>query len=276
MFSSELNYANPVPETLHDLVNVAYVRAHAYSDYNDAYKKFTQVILHPDVLDADARTDNAVLLEDARATRERAWVLCLAEHNGVKILGFEDIDCHAELQQAKQDTASLLGIPEGARPRDIVDYLSQLHDRRLRQDTRTISSEHARTIFTMGRITVLEQYMSGEITEGKVLAPEERRRVAATHADFGRNAAYGFAQLGNQPDLLVEIALHGARAEKAKGGKISSTKAARWMLREASGIFQTLGQGHGETIVDTVGMVREFAPFLASQQRAASSINTHP
>lgn len=275
MFTNRLDYTSNFPAVMRDVVDMGYKQAHHQKSPELAYTNFTKVITY-DVPQIDNATDNAVLLETARASRERAWIVCQALHSGRVLIEGANPNYREDIEQAKSDTALLLNFSEETTPITVKNYLSELHDDRLRQDTRTILSEHARTNLIIGRMTILELFMAGELAEGKILTTRERQKVSAAQTDLGREGAYGYALLGNQPNLLVEIAVHAARAEKSTGGIPSSVGAAGWMMRGLSGVIQSLVQGSAEEKVDAFIIAKEFAPLLGSQESAASSIPRHP
>ena len=100
-----------------------------------------------------------------------------------------------------------------------------------------------------------------------------QREIVAIHEEFGRNGAYGFAVLGNQPNLVVDILAHAARAEMVQGGKAARLKAAHWL---SLGLLRSMGQPQGGEENYARNVLQEFKPYVSSQKQAIQSVRLHP
>ena len=176
-----------------------------------------------------------------------------------------------EIASSALATANLLHITAETKPAVVKARLAETQDEELRQDSRTIASVHARTLLTRGRIGLV-QLLLGKDAE-RTTPAAVTRQIIATQEDFGPNGAYGFALLGNQPNLVADISAHAARANMLQGDRTARLKATHWLAR---GLFWTMGQPHGGQEGHARNVLREFRPYVASPKQAAESVRLHP
>ncbi len=270
LFTNKLDYSNPTVADMRTQTNAAINYADSYDMFYRAYTNFSEVLHNKPELD-DVASANAVTLEYARAQRERAWLVCRAIHSSDGLIVNRSFNYHKDLAASAQATADLLHITADTPPAVLKAHLAKTKDDELRQNTRSIVSEHARTLFTIGRMGLVELLLG---KDAERIAPVAvQREIVAIHEEFGRNGAYGFAVLGNQQNLAVEISAHAARAEMVQGGKAARLKAAHWL---SLGLLRSMGQPQGGEENYARNVLQEFKPYVSSQKQAIQSVRLHP
>lgn len=121
---------------------------------------------------------------------------------------------------------------------------------------REIISEHAATLGCLGRLVVARQVMRGEITPSKKAGQEQRQE------QYRFGPAYDLARSGTNQYYAANIAVQGARAERANG-RLPSV----WAMRAAASVGRALIRDPGR-LKDAVGTVVKTG-WQARSRRAA-------
>lgn len=266
-FSTELNRDSPCLETMHTLNNQASANLKVPTKINFGFEEAGNVLDYATAYDGPSQ-NAAVTLETSRALRTRGLLAYIGKYRTHARIPSGDFDPVQELLRSKSMTEGLLGLVEDQSARGMAKSLAEVKKPTLRTNTREIMANHALTLSYLARIATREQVLRGEINTSKRLSDVERAAITARQRYYGRDYAHGFAVLGNVPDVIVENAMYGARAEVLMGGFTSKLRAGVWLGRAAMGVIRSVLHADWRSTRSTVKQALTLAPALRSRSKA--------
>jgi hypothetical protein len=270
-FSTYLDYQPPSIESQRRLNNQASVHIRIPERNHDAFQEASSVLESSATYD-DPAQNAAATLEASRAIRTRGLLVYIGKYRLHARIPHNGFDPVSELETSKTMTETLLGLDEDQSAQGLAKSIAAVKEPSLKEATREIMANHAQTLSYLARIATREQVVNGTINASRPLSPADKAIVTEKERYYGRNYAHGFAVLGNKPDVIVENAMYGARAEVLMGGFRSKLRAAIWLGRATRGLIRSAIHTDRQLTLGTLKLAMAIAPSLQSKDKAIMAI----